>query len=332
MIGALDIAFDASGSGPRWRFAPTTGPEVARVVIGRSPEEAARMLPRVFNLCAAAHAAAAAGALGLASTGAGAEEGQCEAARQERLRDHAVAVLNDWPALLGAQGDRAALRQLGGGARERLALRRHLLGGDIELAEASPAALDGWLARGDSPTARLLRLLRARLEPGWGRVELDRPRMPDIVAALDAGQPGAPRETTAADGWRTAPLIAGLVAREGASLFVRLLARLLDFAAGLAGHVEQDAPCRAPAGIGFARAARGLLAHRARVEHGVVTDYRVLAPSAWNLAPDGLLARMLAALPVGSDTPMLARIAVACVNPCVPVRLRFETPEGRGHA
>jgi len=140
------------------------------------------------------------------------------------------------------------------------------------------------------------------------------------------------RETTAADGWRSAPRVRALVAREGTSLFVRLLARLLDLLAGLAGAPDPALDTCPPPGIGLARAARGLLAHRARVEGGIVTDYRVLAPSAWNLAPDGLLARMLATLPAGGETPLLARIAVAAVNPCVPVRLHFDRPEGHGHA
>ncbi|WP_018391456.1 nickel-dependent hydrogenase large subunit [Ancylobacter sp. FA202] len=328
-LAALDIAFDATCRDRRWRFAPVAGPDVARCVVGRSREEAAGLLPRVYNLCGGAHAVAAAAALGLPEP--------CRDRLSERLRDHAVAVFAEWPALFGGAPDRAALRQLAGTAEDHLALRRHVLGDDVaaselDLARATPAEFGKWLDRAASPTARLMRRLQDTLHPDWGRVELDRPDMADVVAALEDGTPRVARETTAADGWRGAPLIRDLLAREGMSLFVRLLARLLDLLAGLAGNAGPAPDRRPPPGIGFAYAARGLLAHRARVEDGVVVDYRILAPSAWNLAPDGLLARMLAALPTNDETSRLARIAVAAVNPCVPVRLSFERGERRGDA
>lgn len=326
-LAALDIAFDATGRDTRWRFARVSGPDVAHCVVGRSPEEAAVLLPRVYNLCGGAHAVAAAAALGLPEPS---RDGL-----NERLRDHAVAVFADWPALFGGEPDRAALRRFAGGAQDRLALRRHILGDDVagdELAQATPAELENWLGRGASPTARLMRRLRETVSPDWGRVELGRPDMADLVAALEDGAPHDARETTAADDCRSAPLIRALLPREGMSLFVRLLARLLDLLAGLAGQREPAPHTNPPPGIGLACAARGLLAHRARVEDGVVTDYRVLAPSAWNLAPDGLLARMLATLPANDATPLLARIAVAAVNPCVPVRLHVGRLEERAHA
>jgi hypothetical protein len=326
-LAALDITLDATGRDTRWHFARVSGPDVARYVVGRTPQEAAELLPRIYNLCGGAHAAAATDALGLPRP---ARDG-----RDERLRDHAVAVFADWPALFGEPPDRAALQRLAGGAEDRLALCRHLLGDDstgLDLAQASPAALENRLRAAVSPTARLMRRLRETVRPDWGRVELDRPDMTDIVAALEQGAPRAARETTVADGWRAAPLIRALLPREGMSLFVRLLARVLDLLAGLAGNPQPAPPANPPPGIGLACAARGLLVHRARVAGGIITDYRVLAPSAWNLAPDGLLARMLATLPVGSETPLLARIAVAAVNPCVPVRLHVGRLEERAHA
>lgn len=329
-LAALDITLDVRGPAPRWHFAPVAGPDVGRGIVGRTAPEAVEMVPRIFNLCAAAHATAAHAALGLAARPGDAVRREA-AAREECVREHARAVLAEWPALVGGAPDRDGLRLLG--APDRSALRRHLLGPDLDLAGASPAALDAWLGQGASPTARLLRLIRRQLRPEWGRVELKPPGADDIAAALAAGAPVNARETTALDGWRQAPLIEALRAGEGTSLFVRLLARLLDLLAGL------DDDCRLPQpprsllpGLGLARAARGLLAHRARLSEGRVCDYRIIAPSAWNLAPDGLLARMLAALPLGAQTPMLARIALAGVNPCVPVRLRFDAREGACHA
>ncbi|MFK8251904.1 hypothetical protein [Ancylobacter terrae] len=329
-LGALDITLAARGPAPRWHFAPVAGPDVERHLVGRTAGEAAQMLPRIFNLCAAAHAGAAHAALGLPASAVDAARREA-AAREECRRDHARAVLAEWPALVGGALDRDGLRLLA--APDRAALRHHLLGADLDLAGATPATLEAWLVRGASPVARLLRRIRQQVRPEWGRVDLDQPDADDIVATLETGAPGAARETTALDRWRQAPLIGALRAGEGTSLFVRLLARLLELVAGLDdGDPPPPLPPGLPPGIGLARAARGLLAHRACLREGRVFDYRIVPPSAWNLAPGGLLARMLAALPLGAQTPMLARIALAGVNPCVPVRLRFEAREGVCHA
>lgn len=321
MIGALDIALDSAAGAPRWRLTPTGGGLGTGWAIGRRAEEVAALMPRVFNLCAGAHAQAARAALGLPVDAAAAR-----AARRERARDHAVALLCDWPSLLGYAPDRVALAGLANGSEDSMRrLRDALLGGDIDLASSSIKAMEHWLAAGRSPASRLLAHIRAALDPAWGRAELAMPDAADIAAALDAGEPGGLRETTAADPWRAAPLLRDLHAREGASLFLRMLARLLDLLSCLDG--APDAPVLGPPGIGLARAARGLLVHRARVVGGLVADYRVLSPSAWNLAPGGLLSRMLAALPMSGQTPMLARLVVSCVNPCVPVTLRMEPRE-----
>ncbi|WP_371346577.1 nickel-dependent hydrogenase large subunit [Ancylobacter sp. IITR112] len=327
MIGALDIALDPAGASP-WRLAAAGGGMGATWAVGRPAEEVAGLMPLVFNLCGAAHAQASRQALALPPEAAGA----AALARQERLRDHALAILSDWPSLLGQMPDHAALRGLAT-AEAPLWLRRHLLGRDLDLAGCTLGELDRWLAAAPSPTACGLADLRARVDPAWGRAELPAPAAADIAAALDAGAPTVPRETTAADEWRAVPLLRDLHAREGASLFLRMLARLLDLLACL-----DPAPCAPPQalppagpGIGLARAARGVLAHRARVAGGLVTDYRVLSPSAWNLAPDGLLARMLAALPLNDQTPMLARLVISCVNPCVKVTLRLGARE-KAHA
>jgi len=337
VIAAVDITLVVERGRPDWRLTPTATPAGLGWLVGRPATAAAALLPRVFNLCSAAHAEAAAMALGLPAAGdpaagdpvLGDAAARAETARRERLRDHAVAVLSDWPVLFGGAPERAALALLGGPAGPAaVALRAALLGpvaaAGLDLSEASPVALDRWLDAGATPTARLLARCRDRIDPAWGRAELALPDVPEIAAALAAGTPAVARETTAADTWRRTPLVAALMARQGASLFVRMLARLVDLLDCLAPRRTAGAPLpKPPAGIGLARAARGLLAHRARLEGGVVADYRVLSPSAWNLAPDGLLHRALRALPIGAETPVLARLVVSCVNPCVPVGLRL---------
>jgi coenzyme F420-reducing hydrogenase alpha subunit len=122
---------------------------------------------------------------------------------------------------------------------------------------------------------------------------------------------------------RTAPVIRALLVEQGASLFVRLLARIVDFLWMADGGCNARLHGQAGAGGGYAQAARGTLVHHAKVKDGRVLAYRVRTPSTWNLAPGGLFAQMLAALPARREAQMLARIAECAVNPCVPLALHF---------
>ncbi len=131
------------------------------------------------------------------------------------------------------------------------------------------------------------------------------------------------RETGALGRVAGTPLFHALLAEEGPSIFVRLLARLADLLALLSG--PGPAAPSSPAGTGLAEAARGRLGHGARVEGGRVARYRILSPSAWNLAPGGLLERAFATLDAASPrTPLLAGFLLSAVNPCVPVTLDLE--------
>lgn len=291
--------------------------DVGRWLVGRPAEDAVRLLPRVFNLCAAAHGAASAAALGLPDPdGAG-------AMRAETVRDHGLALFHQWPQLLGLPGERDALALLGRAeAGAAIAAR---VGGDADLPGLSPSDLDLWLARGATGPARLLRAVRDKVDPAWGRVALAPLALADLDAGLaalrmpDAALPA--RDATVLERVRHAPVLAALLAQEGASLFVRLLARVVDLLFTAAGRAGPAAGGRTAGGAGFAAAARGLLAHGARTEGGRIAAYTVLPPSAWTLAPGGLLERMLDALPARRETPMLGQLVLAAVNPCVPVTL-----------
>lgn len=308
-----------------WRITRAGGPDPAQALVGRAPAEAARLVPLVFNLCGAAHGLAAAAALGLppaAST---------RAMAQEIVRDHALAMLHVWPHALGETPDRAglALLALPGGETD---FARTLAGDAANLAEFSPAELDAWLDAAPTGTARRLGRIRREVDPALGRAGLPPLAARDIAADITAAlhrPPGAAaqatsllRETGALARVAATPLMAALLAREGESLFARLLARLVDCLRTLAGVVEP--PAALPEGLGVAHAARGLLVHAARVEAGRIAAYRILSPSAWNCAPGGLLERAFAALPSGVQGRRLAPLLVSAINPCVPVTFAEE--------
>lgn len=345
VLAAIAIA-PAEGGG--WRVTRRMAADPAQVLVGRAPQEAARLAPLIFNLCGAAHARAAAAALGLDREEAA--PALAEAAARERARDHARAVLVDWPQALGAPPDRASLGLL---ARPDGApsLARALAGEAFDLCAFSLAELDAWLAAGETPTVRLLTRLRRETDPAFGRAGLpvltpDRLGAMMAAAAPDApspargeGERGAPLaqsplppageenrsvgrvlsliETGALARLADTPLFRALLAHEGPTLFARLLARLADGLDALSGAPEPA--LSAPPGVGIALAARGLLAHGARVQSGRVAAYRVVSPSAWTLAPGGLMDRALATLPAGAEGARLAPLLVSALNPCVPV-------------
>ncbi|MFG1395741.1 nickel-dependent hydrogenase large subunit [Roseixanthobacter pseudopolyaromaticivorans] len=314
MSVALTIARPGVAAGWHFTSAPMLDPEP--LLVGRRVEDALELLPRVFNLCGAAHRAAASHALGLPGT-----ENAVEI-RAETVRDHGIALFQLWPSLLGTMPDRAGLALLARGTPKELV--RHVCGED-NLPEFSLADLDSWLARAPTPAARLLSEVRDRLDPAWGRAALP----PLNVAALDLDLmedvPSPRCEATVLERVRTAPVIRALLQEEGASLFVRLLARIVDLLWMTESGRDTRLHGQAGAGVGYAQAARGILVHQAKVRDGLVASYRVRTPSAWNLTPGGLFARVLAALPARREAQMLARIAECAVNPCVPLTLHFST-------
>lgn len=325
----LTIACVPEDGAQPWRFLRVEGADPAQALEGRTPEEAARLVPLIFNLCGAAHGHAAAQALGLPA------RADTSAMARESGRDHALAVLQAWPTALGAPPEREALRLLAAPGPEGLrALRRAVLGpqlAEADFARISRADLGAWLCAGETGTARLLCRLHRESDPAQGRAGLAELTAIDLTQALTRELAGdtAPlptplpaRETGALGRMAGGPLFTTLLATEGPSLFVRLLARLADLLALL--DTPQLLSSATTRGLGLSEAARGLLGHGVEVEDNRVRRYRILSPSAWNLAPGGLLERAFATLdPALPQTPMLARLLVSAINPCVPVDLDF---------
>ncbi len=330
----LAITLDRTGGGIRPAFEMTRGADPARLFTGRSPAATAALVPLVFNLCATAQERAARVALGL--PGGGGEA----ALRQEHLRDHAFCLGVTWPSLLGAGSDNELLSRVadhGAGrdpaatAATAAALRRHLLGDTMGVGALTPPLLDRLLAGGATAFLRLLAAVRGRLRPDWGRAALPAPSAADISDHLD-GRPVPLRETTARDAVAGHPLLLSLEAGEGRSLFARMVARLLDFLRVLDPAAILAPAARPAPGIGIAMAVRGFVGHFAELRDDRVAAYRLVTPTDWNTAPGGILAQVLAALPAAGDLPFLARLAVSCVNPCVPTTIAIDGARFDAHA
>ncbi len=77
--------------------------------------------------------------------------------------------------------------------------------------------------------------------------------------------------------------------------------------------------------LAWSETARGLLLHRVRLEPAPggwkICDYRILAPTEWNLHPRGTLARALETLPDDAMAARQAELLLAVFDPCLPYRL-----------
>ncbi len=134
------------------------------------------------------------------------------------------------------------------------------------------------------------------------------------------------------------PLIRDAVARTGANVRTRVLARLLEVARVLpmmerwlaaisprepffhAERLPDDAQ-----GVGLTEAARGALGHWLSVRDGRIERYQIVAPTSWNFSPrdaegaPGALEAALEGAPVraGEDTPVAVQHVVRSFDPCM---------------
>jgi len=141
---------------------------------------------------------------------------------------------------------------------------------------------------------------------------------------------GAPAETGALARTHAHPLVAALRARWRNSVPTRMAARLVELALllrALSGTgTDGEATRRVGAfalgageGVAAVETARGLLLHRACVEHGRIASYQIVAPTEWNFHRAGPLTRGLAGLPAADEATLRrhARLAVQALDPCV---------------
>lgn len=296
----------------------------ARLFAGRPAAAVLTLLPAVFSLCGTAQALA--GLAAMEQAAGITPSPQRQAARRARLlaetlREHGTTIARDWPALLGEVPDLEAAKALRHG---EWAAFTPLLGAPPAEVAADVAA---WAAAAETPAARLVRLVIDSGLAGFGAgpfLPMPAGGPPDLGERLAADADGAyaARPDHAGIVYETGPL-----ARHpcGGGLLARLSARLAEVSEALqdlAGLGHDHLPERMDStatgiGLGVVEAARGLLAHRVELKDGMVTDYRILAPTEWNFHPDGPLARGLRGAAV---TPGLARNAALLVNaldPCV---------------
>lgn len=113
--GRLQIQISASAAGTRIRLGSSRPLNLARMLVGRDAASAARLLPSLFSVCAAAQACACATAIEEAVGRPATRVVRLRRARlvaAETLREHLWRILLDWPLALGEAPAEARMGQV----------------------------------------------------------------------------------------------------------------------------------------------------------------------------------------------------------------------------
>ena len=208
-----------------------------------------------------------------------------------------------------------------------------------------------WLSRSATPVAALLRQVRDCGLADFGRCAIlplpsfNLERLMQRLAA-DDGQvfcarpdwEGVIYETGALARRWDEPLIAELRAEYGNGLLTRWAARALESWAllnrlrdalhrmGEQSSAAVETVTATGAGLGVVECARGRLAHWVALVAGQVSRYRILAPTEWNLHPDGPLFQGLIQARTGQDATIrhAATLLVTALDPCVGFDLTID--------
>lgn len=305
-----------------------TGPaHPLSVAVGQKVEVVARLPGLLFPICPIAHTAAALGAVERAA-GVTLAPGQAAArhalVEAERVAGAVWRAGLSWPALIGAAPNPEPVRQARAAAT---ALETALFADDWRQIGGAAMAVD---RAGAADAWRELELARAAVAANARAVieAADRATSGALDPATPLGDrvfdPAVTPEAAAFEetpGAHTAPRTLADRLRAAAAIPVPALDRR-----GLVDAPPSAAPA-APSGVGLCvtQTARGRLRHCVCVEDGVITQWRAAAPTDWNFAPDGPVARHAASVAASPGDALedralenRARWLVAAFDPCAP--------------
>lgn len=292
-IGAVDIT-------PRRLLDPNLA------VRGKPPQEAAQALPLLYSLCGQAQGVAAKLALAAAQGEATATVTQARTVVAEAIRESAWHFLIDLPRHFGLPPDPQKLAQLrkdpaAGMQWEELYASSGMAGLENETRGAS-----------DIP-----------LLPDFDARQMTEEILPALLSGPNfASHPhwhGGPAETGAAARLgKTGNTAASRLQARYEELPRLTAARRDDVTLMQLGWLKQ-VRVGENAGLAWLQTSRGLLIHYAQVKNGVVTDYRIVAPTEWNFHPQGAFARGLAGQPAATleEVRRHAELLLLALDPCV---------------
>ena len=314
--GTLRVELFRRDGAVETRIQPPKPLPLADLLFGKSPDEASRFIPLVYNICAAAQELAARSALGLDLH----EESYARVA-EEMLRDHVLKLSTIWPVAMGETACRDALPLVGralGDPQAAKGLKDAVLGVGRDIPE-DWNSLCHWMGAGETGAARTFAAVAA-WTPVWGLADLPPLEVDTPVDWVDASGDGGPVENSAAARAAPSRLMREIAEQRGHGPLWRMAARLVEVDQILSG---QALPALAKRGV--AQAARGAMMADAGVEGGRVTFFRRLSPTDFALAPGGLLETAFASLPGDPSAPLeqIARMVLETIDPCLPTELEI---------
>lgn len=360
--GALTVRLELDGSRvSSVRLASTRRTDVAKILTGLPVERALALVPSLFSICASAQAVAGLEACE-AALGVRVDEANRALRRAlvalEAIDNHAFQCLVEWPRVVSLGPDVTSFRAVRSACQ---GLRVGLIGarpwarvGGVELVgtrvdvgplraamaaipradSTTDEALGSWspfLARALDAGAQTLGGAATPLVPLEDAAWFARRLGDDGTFSAAPTVDGRPAEAGCLAFVASQPAVAAALAREGRTVWVRLLAqledahRLVEVVEASVGQVAGGRPATAPgagsgAGAGVADTSRGRLAHAVWVREGVVTSWRTVAPTEWSFHPRGVVKEVLGRLEAEAAVS-LAPFLVASLDPCVACRV-----------
>ncbi len=292
---------------PRLQARAAPGLPVARMVNGKPAEDAAALLPRLFNLCRSAQSLAARAAFGLPP-----EPEWQDNLRAEIVRDHIVKLCLKWPAALNIPGVPLPEGWQTGSEEARVAL----FGADARMPPDVEALSD--FIQANTGFARLLTAISQLFAPGVAC------RGPLPLAGLESLFNGEAQENSVAARHAQHPVMQHVELVWGRGPLWSALAVGYDLEAVWCGTLPAVRLHRACA---IVPAARGYYGIRASVEDGQITAFSRITPTDHLLAAGGALEQSLASLWVRNGAA-LASVLLSILDPCFPIKLE-PAPSGR---
>lgn len=315
----------------------------ARLLRGQPPEAAAQRLPLLYSLCGQAHRLTAQLAVSAALHGeTQATMAASQALLAETRREHLRRVLLDWPPLLDPGAPRPSPGELRAWDQAPETAMSIWLGGPVRVWlqqwEDDPHhALLEWALCGKHWLSRALANCRK---------DADALQLPvhalQLVTDTSALRAMAENLRRCAD-FAQRPELNGLPCETGSwtrlgethperytSAWLRLGARIAELA-----RLSLPGACPPTLGalalgqdeaLAWSETARGLLLHRVCLERNGgtmrIADYQMVAPTEWNLHPQGVLAQALSSLPSADPrSPRQAELLMAAFDPCIAFTL-----------
>ncbi|MET1413745.1 hypothetical protein ABVF61_15855 [Roseibium sp. HPY-6] len=279
---------------------PSAPLPVAGLVVGKSAEDAAELLPRLFNLCRVTQDMAARMAFGLQPG-----RNPMEELRREILRDHLIKFCISFPAFFG-RNPRPLPQDLMSGSRQV----RASLFGVHGCPPTTPSEFDAFLNAGDA-AGETLDQIGVCFAPGEAATAILSTVSRQNVFGAEA------LENSVAARQAHHPVMRHVERKYGRGPLWRATARLYDAEDCLTGRLQEAVLVRP--GRAIVPAARGTYAISADVEDGMVTNFRRITPTDHLMTPGGVLDQSLASLP--HKNAELAPLVLDILDPCIPVSL-----------